>query len=112
MTHTIFKASLNLCGLSQKEAASFFDVRLDTVKSWSIGRNPVPPGVWQQLRYLYATIVQSSEAALDLIEEKQPDELFLNEHGPRSDEWPSDGPKMAALAMVALAVDLPFSKEN
>jgi len=50
---TVFKQAIAICGLNQTEAANFFDVRLDTVKSWCAGRNQVPDGVWEQLSELY-----------------------------------------------------------
>jgi hypothetical protein len=49
---TLFAAILAGLGLSQSEAAAFLDVRLDTVKSWSIGRNRVPDRVMITLHNL------------------------------------------------------------
>lgn len=60
---TTFAAALQLCGLSQSEAAEFFDVRLDTVKSWSAGRNGVPDGVWQMLADLWRRIEDAADGA-------------------------------------------------
>lgn len=59
---TIYAACLSRLGLSQAEAATLHGVRLDTVKSWSSGRNPVPQGAWADLRQLEAAIVDRSEA--------------------------------------------------
>lgn len=60
---TTFAASLRLCGLSQGEAADFLGVRLDTVKSWSAGRNPVPEGVWTMLADLWRRIEDAIDNA-------------------------------------------------
>lgn len=60
---TTFASALRLCGLSQQEAAAFFDVRLDTVKSWSANRNPVPDGVWQMLADLWRRIEDAADTA-------------------------------------------------
>jgi hypothetical protein len=59
---TLYSACLSRLGLSQAEAAALHDVRLDTVKSWSAGRNPVPEGAWADLRAYEAQIVDRSEA--------------------------------------------------
>ena len=109
---TLFAAALKLVGLSHAEAAEFLDARIDTVKSWSADRNRVPLGVWTELRALYAQQVTATESALDLIDEKEPDELALNTSGPRSKEWPSPGAHMATLAAVALSVDIPIAQKD
>lgn len=106
---TIFAAALRLVGLSHAEAASFFGVRPDTVKSWSSGRNRIPAGVWARLRDLYETQQVAVDAALDLIDEKQPDEIAPDIAGPRSKQWPSPGAHMAVAAAVALSIDLPIA---
>lgn len=65
---TLYAACLARLGLSQAEAAAIHTnrdgqpVRLDTVKSWCAGRNPVPPNAWADLRRLEAEIVDRSEA--------------------------------------------------
>ena len=104
---TLFSASLRLVGLSQSEAADYFDVRLDTVKSWSAGRNKVPEGVWAQLRELYEVQIVAVEEAMELVREQRPAEISLNENGPRGKDWPSRGVHMAVLAMCALDPDCP-----
>lgn len=65
---TIYAACLSRLGLSQSEAATLHNVRLDTVKSWSSGRNPVPAGAWDDLRDLEAKIVDRSETAREIWE--------------------------------------------
>lgn len=59
---TLYAACLSRLGLSQSEAAALHGVRIDTVKSWSSGRNPVPPGAWEDLRARESQIVDGSEA--------------------------------------------------
>jgi DNA-binding transcriptional regulator YdaS (Cro superfamily) len=65
---TTFKTAIAICGFSQSEAADFFGVSLDSVKSWCSGRRSVPDGVWKMLAELYAQIVDVSEDALDTLE--------------------------------------------
>lgn len=65
---TIYAACLSRLGLSQAEAAALHNVRLDTVKSWSSGRNPVPAGVWDDLRDLEDKIVDRSETIREIWE--------------------------------------------
>lgn len=60
---TTFSAALALCGLTQTTAADYLGVRLDTLKSWSSGRNPVPQGVWQMLADLWARIENAADVA-------------------------------------------------
>ena len=57
---TNFKTALQICGLSHREAATFLNVRPDTVHSWSNGRNPVPAGVLDQLSDLYKSLLKAS----------------------------------------------------
>ena len=65
---TTFAAAIQLCGLSQQEAADFLGVRLDTVKSWSSGRNPPPAGVWAMLAQLWVQIESLAEKASDTMD--------------------------------------------
>jgi hypothetical protein len=51
------------CGLSQADAASFHDTRIDTIKSWCSDRRTAPAGVLDELRDLYSDI---SEAGIEL----------------------------------------------
>lgn len=59
---TVYAACLSRIGLSQPEAAAMHGVRLDTVKSWGAGRNPVPQGAWDDLRRREALIVARAES--------------------------------------------------
>src|SRR5208337_5666858 len=54
-------------GLSHREAAEFHRVRLDTVKSWSAGRNRAPDGASAELRSLIALQDRAAREALDQI---------------------------------------------
>ena len=60
---TTFASVIRLCGLSQREAADFLGVRLDTVTAWSSGRRPVPPGVWDMLADLWRRIEDAADNA-------------------------------------------------
>jgi hypothetical protein len=62
---TIYAACLSRLGLSQAEAAALHKVRIDTVKSWSAGRNPVPQGAWDDLRGVADAL---DEGALELLD--------------------------------------------
>lgn len=67
MPATQFALLAQVCGLSHREAADCLGVRIDTVKSWSAGRNPTPPGVLDQLSELARKIDRAADEALDLI---------------------------------------------
>lgn len=61
-----FSTAINLCGFStHAEAAEFFDIRIDTLKSWRTGRRNPPDSVWHMLSDLYEQIIEVSEDALD-----------------------------------------------
>lgn len=59
---TLYAACVSRLGMSLPEAATYHNVRLDTVKSWSSGRNQPPAGVWAELRAYEAEIIDRSEA--------------------------------------------------
>lgn len=59
---TLYAFCLSRLGLSQAGAAALHGVRVDTVKSWSSGRNAVPDGAWDDLRAYEARIIDRSEA--------------------------------------------------
>lgn len=59
---------LQACGLSHREGADFHQVRLDTVKSWSAGRNCAPAGALAELRELHRKMERASrQVALALL---------------------------------------------
>ena len=107
---SLFDAALKIVGLSRTEAADFLDVRPDTVNSWCTGRRTPPAGAWDDLRALYALQQRAVDEALDVIESQDspPTELALNSAGQRGRDWPSTGAHRAALATIALSVDLPI----
>lgn len=91
---------LQISGLSQREAADFLCVRLDTVKSWSSGRNPCPDGVIDDLRDLVSKQARAADEALAQVrtmitEHGSPDAIDLGE--PLDDDdaqslgWPCIG---------------------
>lgn len=108
----LFAAALRLLGLSQAEAADYLDVRPDTVKSWSAGRNRVPDGIWNKLRGLYWLQTRAAGEALALIAEHDPDEIAPNPDGPRGKEWPSKGAHLAVLARVVLESDRKMATQS
>ena len=101
---TTFSTALQICGLSHKEAAEFFDVRLDTVKSWSAGRNPVPDGVWRMIASLYDHICNTAEATVEAMEDQPIDpRAFNNITGQdTNDPLPSDSCTKVAGTMALL----------
>ena len=46
---TLFKLLLQSSGLSLREAAELLNSRIDTIKSWSSGRNNAPDGVLYEM---------------------------------------------------------------
>ncbi len=104
---TAFSLLLDRCGLSQREAAAFLGVRIDTVKSWSSGRAPVRAGAVAELRGLYARIERAGAGVLAMI--GAPDgatsdevELILvtSDEEARELGWPGVGAQGAVLGLV------------
>jgi plasmid maintenance system antidote protein VapI len=112
---TPFAVLAERCGLSQREAAEFLKVRIDTVKSWCAGRNVTKPTVLAELRELYAKI----QAAADKL--AQDNERLLEQQRGRKIQqraivfglaetddvaraygFPSQGPYMAAIGLALL----------
>lgn len=60
-----FKNSLSLTGLSQSEAARFFDVRVDTVKNWCQNKTSPPQGVWSMLADRMRGILEAADNGAD-----------------------------------------------
>ncbi len=99
---TLFSAALARLGLSQSEAAEYLAARLDTVKSWSAGRNPVAPGVWPELHRLAVRQRSAAEAIVaawrdagepDRIDAALPSDAEIDRRS-----WPSRGSFIAVLA--------------
>lgn len=89
MPSTPFSAALKICGLIHSDAADYFDVSIDTVKSWSAGRNPVPEGVWAELRDLWGDM-QRQTPPYNIVECDD------------SAGWPCIGTRLAVMALAAL----------
>ena len=103
---------IDACGLSQREAAEFLGVRLDTVKSWYRRAPPTArPGVISELQALH---VKQRRAAANLIRQAR---LLAREHGTadtievgiasddaeaRSLGWPCVGAQRQAIALAAV----------
>jgi hypothetical protein len=79
---TPFSLLILRAGLSHREASDFHSVRLDTVKSWSSGRNRTPTNVLNDLSLLIRRQKVSAAEALNHIvdlagKENCPDEIEL-----------------------------------
>jgi hypothetical protein len=103
------------CGLSQREAAEFLKVRIDTVKSWCVGRNVAKPAVLAELRGLYASIqaaadklAQDNGRLLELQRERgiAPRGIVFGlaktDDVARAFGFPSQGPYVAAIGLALL----------
>ena len=112
---TPFAVLAERCGLSQREAAEFLKVRIDTVKSWGAGRNIAKPEVLAELRGLYAHIQAAAEELVQhvagLLEQqwergiKQRAIVFgvaETDDVARAFGFPSLGPYMAAIGLVLM----------
>lgn len=110
---TPFALLLQLCGLSHREGGDFLDVRPDTVKSWSAGRNRVPAGVIEQLRDLARALDRTAERAVETILAETPETADI-EIGYPTDDYearalglPCVGAWSAMAARVIAAIDRP-----
>lgn len=102
---------IDACGLSQREAAEFLSVRLDTVKSWYRRDPPAArPGVLDELRRLHAHQRRAAAETIRLVRglsktRGAPDgiDLYLSPDDRAAHErgWPCVG---AHRQMLALAV--------
>jgi hypothetical protein len=112
---TPFAVLTERCGLSQREAAEFLKVRIDTVKSWCAGRNVAKPAVLAELRGLYASIqaaadklAQGNERLLELQSERGVERrgivfgLAETDDVARAFGFPSQGPYVAAIGLALL----------
>jgi hypothetical protein len=108
-TPTAYALLLQVCGLSHREAADFHDVRLDTVKSWSTGRNRAPDGALAELAELAARIDEAADEAVETIHRTAEAHGFpgVVDLGLAADDdearligWPCVGAHRAVLAMT------------
>jgi hypothetical protein len=112
---TPFAVLAERCGLSQREAAEFLKVRIDTVKSWCAGRNVAKPAVLAELRGLYASIqaaadklAQDNKRLLEQQRERGVEQrgivfgLAETDDVARAFGFPSQGPYVAAIGLALL----------
>lgn len=112
---TLTTLLLDRCGLSHREAAAFLGVRLDTVHSWSSGRNPTPAGVVTELRGLYARIEEEAAQKLQAIravcaiEHVDAVDLALADDDAEAQAlgWPCVGVHRATLGIIVARLDVP-----
>jgi len=113
---TPFSLLVSLAGLSQREAGDFLGVRIDTVKSWSSGRNRCPDGALAELRALFVKQAQTAQETLAEIERLEigygsPDAIELGEpvddDDARSIGWPCVGAWRGMAARVVAGTDRP-----
>jgi hypothetical protein len=110
---TPFAVLAERCGLSQREAAEFLKVRIDTVKSWCAGRNVAKPAVLAELRRLYASIqaagdklARDNERLLELQRERGVEQRGIvfgvaeTDDVARAFGFPSQGPYVAAIGLA------------
>lgn len=102
---TLYALLIDRCGLSQREAAELHGVRIDTVKSWSSGRNRAPKGVIDELRDLYAKIDRSAKEALERIHRLRPDIIEIGYCADDAEAqtlgWPCCGAHDAMIGIIA-----------
>lgn len=112
---TLFALLCGRCGLSHREAAELLKVRLDTVKSWSSGRNRAGEGVIAELRALHAVIERAAAEMIATIEAARAGHgaadvielgMAADDHEAQGLGWPCVGAQAACLGIVAARIDL------
>ena len=89
------------------------NARLDTIKAWSSGRNPTPPGVLAEMRALYGKIDRAAAEAIDTIRSQAGSDgmielaLAADDHEAQGLGWPCVGAQAAMLGLVVAAVENP-----
>ena len=107
---TLYTILLRASGLSQREAAAFHAVRLDTIKSWCIGRRQASDGVIAEISTLICRQVEAAEQAEDTIGDGDLSggvvELGLaaDDVEAQSLGWPTVTAQAAALGLIAARV--------
>ena len=110
---TLFSLLESLGGISHREGAEFLDVRLDTVKSWAVGRNPAPPGALGEMKGLIAMQERAAREALAMIEREAVDMIEIEIGYPADDNealalgWPCVGAWAAMAARVVASSERP-----
>jgi len=104
------------CGLSQADAASFHDTRIDTIKSWCSDRRTAPAGVLDELRDLYADISEAGEELADVVKlmpQRDANGVFFQVGTPLDNKdaiacgFPCEGSCLAAVALAIAALPGP-----
>lgn len=117
MSITPFGILASLAGLSHREAALVCGVRLDTVKSWSSGRNRAAAGAIDDLRALIARQERSAAEAVAQIahlaqSHGAPDEIEIgypaDDYEAQALGWPCVGAWAAMAARVVAATPIPI----
>ncbi|MCA3359227.1 MAG: hypothetical protein ING02_14620 [Roseomonas sp.] len=111
---TPYRLLLSRVGLSQADAATLHQVRLDTIKSWCAGRARAPVGVIAELRTLYARQKKAAAEALEMISERpEVGQIELgyavDDHEAAGMGWPCAAAQWTSLGMVVAACDRPVS---
>ncbi len=107
---TLYSILLSASGLSQREAAIFHGARLDTVKSWSAGRNAAPAGAIQELVDLIDRMMTAVDAGVEQMEKMQAQHpvtgeielgLCSDDHEAQSLGWPSASVHSRVIGLLA-----------
>ena len=102
-----FNHLLKISGLSNTEAAIFFDVRLDSVKGWQSGRRNVPPGILETIEQLVDRMLNAANQAIDAINEQHttPTSIEIgyaaDDHEAQTLGWPTASVHERVIALVA-----------
>ena len=99
-----FKSALAICGLSQKQAADYLGVSLQTVKHWSSGRNNVPGGVWEMLSDLYTRIEDAADSASVKLDDVDPRQWGNIQANHTADPLPGGADQVAGAMALLLAI--------
>ena len=103
---TTFKAALDICGLSQTEAASFLRVSLGSIKKMCAGIQTVPPGIWSELASLYQRIEDAADFAASNLEPGLIDQRALSnvQADDGADPLPGHGADVAGAMALLLSI--------
>lgn len=106
---TPFSAICQLAGLSHREASNILTVRIDTVKSWSNGRNRAPESILGELRSLISQQITTADEVVAMMDRTisdrgRPDTIHIgypaDDHEAQTLGWPCVGAYRAMIARV------------
>ena len=109
---TLYSLLLSVSGLSQREAADFHGVRLDTIKSWNAGRNNAPSGALSEIKNLLRSQRLAADELAKTIRSNKMDEaelgLAADDHEAQQPPlgWPCVSAQAQVFGMVAAMVDI------